>query len=338
MTKRIKEANNIVLDRTEINSKILSSGQFSSDNIFIKKFISQNEEDEKEPIKYISSLKKENVQYSGMLNDSFLKEGYGLEIYSNGDKYFGQYYSDLRNDNGIYYSAPEKNEDNDNIKTECYMGQWKNNLKDKYGIYIWMEEPQYNNEYENSNFDAYIGEFEDEKYIRGSYLTKLNNEFSIYHGNFNRQGKKSDDNAYFYSSKTNNIFHGEIKNDIMISGYLGFFEENKDEVVKLLFCIFNKDGTVYDVIEEKDLKMSEDDILDEKKKIENFRKIILEFDYFGKIYSKFKKIKYKIDDLEDIAYLLENEENIKGIDKILDKFNKKNIFYSIEENFFGREL
>ena len=177
MTKRIKEANNIVLDRTEINSKILSSGQFSSDNIFIKKFISQNEEDEKEPIKYISLLKKENVQYSGMLNDSFLKEGYGLEIYSNGDKYFGQYYSDLRNDNGIYYSAPEKNEDNDNIKTECYMGQWKNNLKDKYGIYIWMEEPQYNNEYKNSNFDAYIGEFEDEKYIRGSYLTKLNNEF-----------------------------------------------------------------------------------------------------------------------------------------------------------------
>ena len=94
MTKRIKEANNIVLDRTEINSKILSSGQFSSDNIFIKKFISQNEEDEKELIKYISLLKKENVQYSGMLNDSFLKEGYGLEIYSNGDKYFGQYYSD----------------------------------------------------------------------------------------------------------------------------------------------------------------------------------------------------------------------------------------------------
>ena len=143
MTKRIKEANNIVLDRTEINSKILSSGQFSSDNIFIKKFISQNEEDEKELIKYISLLKKENVQYSGMLNDSFLKEGYGLEIYNNGDKYFGQYYSDLRNDNGIYYSAPEKNDDNDNIKTECYMGQWKNNLKDKYGIYIWMEEPKY---------------------------------------------------------------------------------------------------------------------------------------------------------------------------------------------------
>ena len=84
--------------------------------------------------------------------------------------------------------------------------------------------------------------------------------------------------------------------------------------------------------------MSEDDILDEKKKIENFRKIILEFDYFGKIYRKFKKIKYKIDDLDDIIYLLENEENIKGIDKILDKFNKKNIFYSIEENFFGREL
>ena len=88
----------------------------------------------------------------------------------------------------------------------------------------------------------------------------------------------------------------------------------------------------------KDLIISEDDIIDEKKKIENFRKIILGFDYFEKIYDKFKKTKNKIDNLDDITNLLENEENIKEIDKILNKFNKKNIYYNIEENFFGREL
>ena len=341
MTKIVKEENNIILDRNEINSKILSSGEFSSDNIFIKKYISQKDEegeDKNEPNKYISTLRKENVKYSGMLNERFLKEGYGLETFNNGDKYFGKYISDLRNDNGIYYSAPEKNENDNKIKTECYMGQWKNNLKDKYGMYIWMEEPENNFEYENANFNTYIGEFEEEKYIRGSYLTKLNNEFYLYHGNFNKEGKKHDNNAYFYSSKTNSIFHGEIKNNILTSGYLGFFEENKNEIIKFLFCDFNEDGSINNAIEEKDLIISEDDIIDEKKKIENFRKIILEFDYFEKIYDKFKKTKNKIDNLDDITNLLENEENIKEIDKILNKFNKKNIYYNIEENFFGREL
>ena len=341
MTKILKEENNIILDRNEINSKILSSGEFSSDNIFIKKYISQKDEegeDKNEPNKYISTLRKENIKYSGMLNDRFLKEGYGLEIFNNGDKYFGKYISDLRNDNGIYFSAPEKNENNNKIITECYMGQWKNNLKDKYGMYIWMEEPENNFEYENANFNTYIGEFEEEKYIRGSYLTKLNNEFYLYHGNFNKEGKKHDNNAYFYSSKKNSIFHGEIKNNILTSGYLGFFEENKNEIIKFLFCDFNEDGSINNAIEEKDLIISEDDIIDEKKKIENFRKIILEFDYFEKIYDKFKKTKNKIDNLDDITSLLENEENIKEIDKILNKFNKKNIYYNIEENFFGREL
>ena len=347
MAKRIKESseNVIILDKAEINSSILSTGEFSSDNIFIKKYNLEKKEDDEsdkesaeESNKYIANLRKEGVEYSGILNDKFQREGYGLEVYSNGDKYFGQYASDLRNDNGIYYFSSVKNEENDNVKTECYMGQWKNNLKDKYGMYIWMEEPENNFDYEHANFDAYVGEFDEEKYVRGTYLTKLNNEYFIYHGNFNHEGKKNDDDAYFYSSKTNKIFHGEIKNDILYRGYLGSFSEEKEEIIELLFCIFNEDGTVNDVIEEKDLKISEDEILDEKRKIENFRSIILDGDYFGKIFGKFQKIKNKIDELGDITELLEKEENIEEIDKILNKFNKKNIYYNIEENFFGREL
>ena len=341
MTKRTKELsdNNIILNKTEINSSILSTGEYSSNDIFIKKYITNNEE----PInKYICTLKKENAEYSGMLNDKFEREGYGLEKYNNGDIYLGQFESDLRSENGIYYFNSEKNENdninNINIKAECYMGQWKNNLKNKYGIYIWLEEPENNFEYENANFEAYVGEFEENKYIRGSYLTKINNEYCIYHGNFTIEGKKNDNNAYFYSAKLNQVFHGEIKEDIFISGYLGSFDEDNDEVIELLFCQFNQDGSVKDVIEEKDLKINEDDIKDEKKKIENFRDIILDTDYFGKIYGKFKKIKDKIEKLGDIGGILEKEENIGEIDKILNKFNKKNIYYNIEENLFGHEI
>ena len=274
-----------------------------------------------------------------MLNDKYQREGYGLEIFKNGDKYLGQYDSNLRNNKGIYYFASVKNEENENIKTECYMGQWKNNLKHKYGIYIWMEEPENNFEYENSNFDAYIGEFDEEKYVRGSYLTKLNNEYYIYHGNFNIEGKKNDKNAYFFSSKLNKVFHGEIKEDIIICGYLGSFPEEKDELNELLYCKFNEDGTVKDVIEEKDLKIEENEIFNEKKKIQNFKVIISDGDYFGKIYGKFIKIKNKLDKLEGtINDNLEKEENIEEIDKILNKFNKKNIYYNIEKNIFGKDI
>ena len=140
MSKRIKESseNNIILDKTEINSSILSSGVFSSDGIYIKKYTPQKEDSNI----YIAKLKKDEAEYKGMLNDKFQREGYGLELYNNGDKYFGQYESDLRNDNGIYFFNSVKNEENKNEKIECYLGQWKNNLKDKYGIYIygWMNQ------------------------------------------------------------------------------------------------------------------------------------------------------------------------------------------------------
>ena len=304
MTKIIKESseNNIILDKTEINSSILSSGVFSSDGIYIKKYTPQKEDSNI----YIAKLKKDEAEYKGMLNDKFQREGYGLELYNNGDKYFGQYESDLRNDNGIYFFNSVKNEENKNEKIECYLGQWKNNLKDKYGIYIWMDEPENNYEYENSNFDAYIGEFEEEKYIRGTYLTKLNKEYFIYHGNFNKEGKKNDNNAYFYSSK--------------------------------IYCKFNEDGSINEIIEEHNLNLNEEELFDEKKKMKYFRNIILEGDYFTKIYNKYKKIKDKIEKLEDINQILEEEEKIGEINKILNKYNKNNIYYNIEENFFGRDI
>ena len=58
MTKIIKKSseNNIILDKTEINSSILSSKVFSSDGIYIKKYNPQKI-DSNENIKY----KKENA-------------------------------------------------------------------------------------------------------------------------------------------------------------------------------------------------------------------------------------------------------------------------------------
>lgn len=50
------------------------------------------------------------------------------------------------------------------------------------------------------------------------------------------------------------------------------------------------------------------------------------------------KIKAKIDRLEDMVEVLEKEDNIAEIEKILNKYSKKNIYFYIEENFFGRQM
>jgi hypothetical protein len=350
MTKQMKETstNIIELDKAKIDEKIAESGEYTSEGIFIKKWSPHKEEneeeqenpsDKKEENKYISTLEKNGFQYSGSLNDKFKRDGYGLEIFNNGDKYFGQYDSDLRNENGIYYYASTKdneNENPDNIQTECYLGQWKNNVKDRNGIYIWMDEPENNFEFDNANFDAYVGEFEEEKYLRGTYLSKLKNEYYLYHGNFDKEGKKSDDNAYFFTSKSNKIFHGKVIKDVLQNGYLGSIDEEGETVKDIVYCKFNEDGSVNDVIEEK--RLNAEEIEDEKRNIVNFRTIIFDGDYYGKIYNKFKKIKNKIDKLGDMVSVLEGEESIAEINKILNKYSKKNIYFDIEENFFGREM
>jgi hypothetical protein len=61
-----------------------------------------------------------------------------------------------------------------------------------------MDQPENNYEYDNANFDAYLGEFDEDRYLRGTYISKLNNEYYIYHGNFSKDGKKNDNNAFFF--------------------------------------------------------------------------------------------------------------------------------------------
>lgn len=117
---------------------------------------------------------------------------------------------------------------------------------------------------------------------------------------------------------------------------MGSFDADGENVTEVVYCKFNEDGSVNDVIEQN--KLNEDDVEDEKKKIKNFRTVIFDGDHFGKIYNKFTKIKAKIDRLEDMVEVLEKEDNIAEIEKILNKYSKKNIYFYIEENFFGRQM
>ena len=335
MDKQMKEGatNSIELDKNKIDEAIASSGKYEEDGIFIKKWEGGESESDTQN-RYITEISKNNSKYIGTLDQKFKRDGYGLQIFENGDKYFGQFTQDQRDEDGIYFWFPVSNETN--TQSELFLGNWKENKKNNNGMYLWIDEPLNNTEYENADIDVYIGELENEKYIRGTYLCKKNNNLSLYHGNFDKDGKKTDDNAFFYTSQTNRIYFGKINKDILLSGYLGSVDDG-DEVKDFVFCNFNDDGSVKEILEAS--KLNQDEAEDTKKKIIGLYKGVLsDGGFFKKIYGKYLKVKNKVDNLFCDVAIFDKKDYFPDLQKLLNKYKRKNIYTYIEENFFGREF
>lgn len=71
-----------------------------------------------------------------------------------------------------------------------YYGFWNNNKRDKNGMYIWIDEPLGNEQFEPANFDTYVGLIENDTFKRGTYLSKNGDDYYLYHGNFDNELKK----------------------------------------------------------------------------------------------------------------------------------------------------
>ena len=287
MSKKAKEAsgnsNSIIeLDKQKIISDINSKGIYQDTGVIIKKW-----DEEKDEQNFITETNKNGSRFIGVLNGYLERQGYGINFFKTGERYLGYFEQDLPNKNGIYIWPPAIK--GRNIQIECYHGIWKNNKKDKNGIYIWMNEPLNNREFDNANFDTYVGIFDNDKYVRGTYLSKINDDYYLYHGNFDSDGKKTDNNAFFYSSKYDRILHGKIEKDIFINAYVSFFESDSGEIKNFVHCTFDNMGVVESIIMMNDLK--EEERKKEENEITLFRNVILEIDYFGIIYNRFHEIK-----------------------------------------------
>ena len=220
MSRKVQEAidpsNSIIeLDKKKIIEEINLKGAYQDTGVLIKKW------DEEDDEHFITETNKNGAHFIGVLDGRLDRHGYGINFYKTGEKYLGYFEQDLPNKHGIYLWAPIIK--GRNIQIECYHGLWKNNKKDKNGIYIWMNEPLNNKEFDNANFDAYVGNFDNDKFVRGTYLSKISDDYYLYHGNFDSEGKKTDDNAFFYSSKYDRVLHGKIEKDNFVSAYVAFF-------------------------------------------------------------------------------------------------------------------
>ena len=248
------------------------------------------------------------------------KEGYCVNKYDNGDSYFGYYAKDYKNYHGFYFFNQINIYDYNLVR--CYLGFWRNDLRHGYGIYLWAKETKGQKFYENfdkSNFKAFIGNFDWDNLNKGTYLSKENDDYFVYHGTFSENNKKDGNDCFYFSSNLEELLYGTFKNNEFIEGYIGKF---------------NDDGEIEDLLKYKNDNAEN---LENNKEYENiknimanFRNCIMSEDYFGIVFEVFSRgLKFKEEYLfnMDIINTYKNEDFLD----ICKSYKKITIFHDIEK-------
>ena len=323
--------NKIHFNTKDIEKKLNSNKKYQTNNTTIIRWEDEMNPDTK---MYVLKNKFNNLPFIGVVNYDFKREGYCVNKYLNGDEYFGNYSNDLRNRQGIYIYKP-KYETGKIILRQYYFGLWENDLKQGRGIYVWLKEDKNNsknsynnksynpfNNFDKANFDAYVGNFDKNKFTKGTLLKKEGDNYFVFHGWFSNS-KKNGKNCFYYSAKLEEILYGTFKDDKFIEGFVGKFDDNGD--LKNLIKYKNKS------IIEKDKFEPSDDEKEVAKKILTFRNIIMSQDYFGILYDKFKDaIDFKNANMNNVE--LFNSDLYLDLLDIAALYNQVSIFKDIEKH------
>lgn len=323
--------NKIHFNTKDIEKKLNANKKYQTNNTTIIRWEDDMNPDTK---MYVLKNKFNNLPFIGVVNYDFKREGYCVNKYLNGDEYFGNYSNDLRNRQGIYIYKP-KYETGKIILRQYYFGLWENDLKQGRGIYVWLKEDKNNsknsynnksynpfNNFDKANFDAYVGNFDKNKFTKGTLLKKERDNYFVFHGWF-LNSKKNGKNCFYYSAKLEEILYGTFKDDKFIEGFVGKFDDNGD--LKNLIKYKNKS------IIEKDKFEPSDDEKEVAKKILTFRNIIMSQDYFGILYNIFKDaIDFKNANMNNVE--LFNSELYLDLLDIAASYNQASIFKNIEKH------
>ena len=307
--REIQSSNPIKFETHEVDESLQKTGTFTKDTFIIKKLIDFDQYRQEEHFipaeeDFVFALQNKDSQtpFLGIVNYYFKREGYCLNTYLNGDIYFGYYNNDLRHKKGIYSYKPTKLENN--ILSQFYYGQWQSDLINGKGIYLWLKEKEdvlpFSN-FDNSNFEAFVGDSIDGKFKKGALLSKNGKNNFIYYGEFSEEGKKEGNKCFYFSTNLEKLCYGTFKNGEFIEGYVGNF---------------NKNGKLSDLIiykkEEGKNPEGEKIKLKGEEKITNiltkFRDVISSKDYFKMIYEEFGTIlKFRDEKMKDIEVLTTDE-------------------------------
>ena len=316
--KESQEQNKIIFDKAIIFKSLDKFGEYKNEKL--KTTIKKWEDDDVTSNMFIIKIEGD-CSFLGVINGLFEREGFGVNTYSNGDYYFGYFSENERNKHGIYSYKPKI--ENNNILSEYYYGSWKDNYKDGYGIYLWLKENKSTksfSDFSNSSFKVYIGNISRDVFTKGTLLIKSFDNYFVYHGTFNSEGKKHGDLSFFYSAQKELLLYGTFENDNFISGFISTFN---DEGNLIKICKYNNG----EMNERKDINQIELDIVE--KIMFNFRNVIMSKDYFGDAYKEFGNVvKFKEKHMNNLDIL--NSDKYIDIMNAVVRYNKITIFKDIE--------
>ena len=326
----VQITNPLKFSPSEIEKSFQEKGIYENDS-FIIKLWTENEENEEKPeedkeyLMFAIQNKDKNLPFIGVVNYLFKREGYCLNTYLNGDIYFGYYKSDQRNKQGIYEYKLKKEENK--ILYQYYYGLWKNDFINGFGIYLWLKENDNKipfNDFENSNFYAFVGISSKGVFENGALLRKEYKNYFVYYGTFSPTGKKEGKNCFYYNSNLEELSYGTFENGKFIEGFV---------------CKFNQSGLIKKLIKYKKIKVKKTSkiksINPNETKISQtlimIRNVLMSKDYFGIIYKEIGKIiKFRNENMNNIDMI--SSDKYVQVMSCFSTFNNVSLFKDIEKN------
>ena len=313
-----KETTNYEFDTLKIDAIIKDKKEYNEKESTIQsKFQFSNEEGKQSlenNTKYISEINTNSFTYIGFLSENLTKEFFGYYKYDNNDEYSGEWKEDFKEGKGVYlyYNEKEKNEE------EFYLGEWNKGEKNGKGIYFWKHS---NNEtqFQDSNYDVVIGNFENNEYKEGICISKNKNDFSIYEGKYNNE-KKNDDEALFIENN-DKAFLGKFVDNEMSEGRIIIFKENNevknsyyfektDDEINPFYFEYSKNNDKDEYIIQRKKELQEKEF---ENKLPNIYNFIKEFIGKSSSFENFqKKIKLKEELVENLSQYLSIDLNPKS--------------------------
>ena len=310
----------IHFDSHEVAEAIKSKGEFKKDNSTVKRW---GEETAGQKMMYLLKAEEKSLKFTGIVNTFFEREGYGINEHDNGDKYFGYYKNDVRDGHGIYSFLPKKK--GNVLLSEFYYGLWKTDLKNGQGIYLWLREDASKKpftDFENANFQAFVGESERDLFKKGTLLSKEGDHYLVFHGTFDIDGNREGPNCFFYNATLEELCFGEYLDDQFIKGYVAHFDE---------------DGNVADFLKYENgqitskEKLSEEEVKKNSDLMHHFRNVIMGKDYFGEVYNEFGKVK-TFEETKMTSVDIFNSDSYINIMSAATGYIKATIYKDIEKN------
>lgn len=110
-----------------------------------------------------------NFRYVGLVSREFKREFFGANYYHQQDIYIGEWKENQRHGYGMYIYNYQIATD----KRIIYFGQYSDGVKEGNGMLIWKNSNSLNSRLIDDSFDAFIGAFKQGQAVSGVYFTQV---------------------------------------------------------------------------------------------------------------------------------------------------------------------